>query len=102
MFLTDGASDETWGTGGRTAANYDVTMTEDGSGGHFVGTFDTSANISEGTYRVTIFKQEGGTPVDSDKAIAQGEIYWDGLAEINFLTLSSEGSRLLNIYGPGE
>lgn len=122
VFLSGGASDEVWGAGGNDADDYDETMTEDGSGGHFVGTFDTS--IAAGTYRVTVYLQAGGSPADSDLAIAQGEIYWDGSAELNMKTLdtkiddevigadsdthedlsdqmdvlSAQGSRVLNVY----
>lgn len=103
VFLSGGASDEVWGTGGRDADDYDETMTEDGAGGHFVGTFDTS--IAEGVYRVTVFLQAGANPVDTDIPIGQGEIYWDGAAEFNPLTLSgqldvlsAQGSRVLNKY----
>ncbi len=90
VFLTSGASDEVWGAGGNDADNYDVTMTEDGSGGHYVGDFDTSGNIVAGVYRVTIFLQAGGSPADSDLAIAQGELYWDGTAELNSFTLNTQ------------
>lgn len=90
VFLTSGASDEVWGTGGRDADNYDVTMTEDGAGGHYVGDFDTSGNIASGVYRDTVFLQDGGSPADTDFAISQGEIYWDGTAELNFFTLNTQ------------
>lgn len=88
VFLTGGASDETWGTGGRDADDYDEAMTEDGSSGHYVGTF--SSSISAGVYRVTVFLQAGASPADSDIPIAQGEIYWDGSAELNPFTLNTQ------------
>lgn len=103
VFLSGGASDEVWGTGGRNASHYDETMIEDGSGGHYVGTFDTS--IAAGVYRVTVFLQVGGSPADTDLAIAQGEIYWDGDAEVNPFTIAQVESMVLNIYDetiPGE
>lgn len=79
VFVTDGSSDEVWST----AADYDVTMTENGTGGHFVGDFDTSANIGDGTYKVTVYEQLGGSPADSDRAIYVGEIKWkDGAEDI--------------------
>ncbi len=53
-----------------------------------MGTFDTS--IATGVYRVTVFLQTGGSPVDSDIPIAQGEIYWDGTAELNPFTLNTQ------------
>ena len=88
VFLSGGASDEAWGTDGRDADDYDETMTEDGSGGHYVGTFDTS--IAAGVYRVTVFLQAGANPADTDIPIAQGEIYWDGSAEFNPFTLNTQ------------
>lgn len=87
VFLTGGASDEVWGTGGRDADDYDETMTEDGDGGHFVGSFDNS--IAAGVYQVAVYLQAGGSPADTDTALARGEIYWDGSAEINILTLDT-------------
>ena len=105
VFLTSGASDEVWGTGGRDADDYDVAMTEEASSGHYKADFDASANIASGTYKVAIYKQAGGSPVDSDPAIAQGEIYWDGTTEINLYTLDTDISsiatdqlKVLNIY----
>lgn len=86
VFLTDGSSDEVWAT----AADYDVTMTEDGVGGHYVGSFDASANISTGVYTVTIYLQAGGSPANSDIALARGVIYWDGTAELNSFTLNTQ------------
>ena len=90
VFLTNGATDEVWGTGGRDAGDYAVTVTEVGTSGHFVGNFDTSGNIAAGVYRVTVYKQDGGSPVDSDMSIARGEIYWDGTAELNSFTLNTQ------------
>ncbi len=90
VFLSSGASDETWGTGGRDADDYDVTMTENGSGGHYVGDFDTSGNISAGVYRVTVYLQDGASPADSDLSIARGVMYWDGTAEINTSTVDTK------------
>lgn len=121
VFLTGGASDEVWGAGGNDADDYDEAMTEDGSGGHYVGTFTV---VVADVYRVAVFLQAGGSPADSDLAIAQGEIQWDGTAEINATTLdatieddviggdgdtletlsdqmdilSAQGSQVLNIY----
>jgi hypothetical protein len=101
VFVTDGSSDEAW----TDADLYDVTMTEDGVGGHYVGDFDTSGNITEGVYQVAVFLQEGGSPANSDFVIARGQISWDGTAEINGFTLdtsltilSAQGSRVLNKY----
>ena len=86
VFLSNGESDEVWGTSG-DADFYDMTMTEDGVGGHYVGDFDSS--IAAGVYRVTVFLQAGANPADTDTKLAQGEINWDGSAEINIFTLDT-------------
>ena len=107
VFLSNGESDEVWGAGGNDADFYDMAMAEDGVGGHYIGTFDIS--IAEGVYRISVFLQAGGSPVDGDLAIAQGEIYWDGSAEITLSTLDSDinastqsSKSQLNVYLPGE
>ncbi len=66
---------EAWGTGGRTAADYDIALT-DKSGGMFVGNFDT--NIGAGQYYIVTYMQAGGSPADSDPAVWQDYGYWDG------------------------
>ena len=93
---------------------------------------DFPADITAGVYRVQIFVQDSAvadTPhADDDTPIAQGEIYWDGTAELNPFTLntqieddvigadgdtletlsdqldglSSSAFKKTNIYGPGE
>jgi hypothetical protein len=87
VFLTSGASDEVWGTGGRDADDYDVQMTEEDSCGHYKADFDASANIAAGDYHVVVYLQSGANPVDADVALAQGEIYWDGSNEITLSTI---------------
>ena len=107
VFLSNGESDEVWGTGGRDADNYDMAMSENAPDGHYVGSFDTS--IAAGGYTVTVFIQAGANPADSDLAIAQGVIHWDGTAEIDHSTidtqldtLQSSQSQVHSIFGPGE
>ncbi len=90
VFLTNGASDEVWGTGGRDADDYDVTIPEKGSSGHYVGNFDTSSNIAAGVYPVAVYLQAGGSPADSDVAHGRGIEYWDGTAELNPFTLNTQ------------
>src|SRR4030043_1026606 len=62
---------EVWGTGGRSADNYDISLT-DKSGSLYVGSFDT--NIQAGRYFIQIFLQAGANPADSDTFIAGEEI----------------------------
>jgi hypothetical protein len=94
VFLTDSATAEVWGTGGRNAGDYDVAMAESGSDGHYVGDFDTSGNISEGVYQVAVFIQAGGSPADSDLADSRGQMHWDGTKEENTATLGDKMDRL--------
>jgi hypothetical protein len=96
VFLTGGASDEVWGTGGRDADDYDETMTEDGTGGHYVGSFATSIEL--GTYRIAVYLQAGANPADTDREIAQGEIYWDGEAEETIQTIVITNQTITNVY----
>jgi hypothetical protein len=66
---------ESWGTGGRTASDYDIALTDKG-GGMFVGDFDT--NISAGTYYLATHYQAGGAPADSDPVIWVEKGHWNG------------------------
>lgn len=88
VFLTGGASDEVWGTGGRTANDYDEAMTEEDACGHYKGSM--AAGVGAGVYQIVVYQQAGASPATGDKALAQGEIYWDGAAEINPSTLHGE------------
>lgn len=90
VFITSGASSETWGDSGHDADDYDVTLTESGASGHYVGDFDASSNISEGTYRVCVYLQAGANPADADIAIAQGILHWDGSSGIDNYTINSD------------
>jgi hypothetical protein len=94
VFLTDGATDEVWGTGGRDASDYDVAMSENAPDGHYVGDFDTSGNIAEGVYQVAVFIQAGGSPANSDIPDSRGQMHWDGAKEENIATIGDQMDRL--------
>jgi len=119
VFLTSGASDEVWGTGGRDADDYDVAVPEKGSSGHYVGDFDPSGNIAEGFYRITVYHQTGASPVDADVAISQGVGRWSGtefipcaieqdvidahaITDALLAALAADAQRVKNVYGPDE
>jgi hypothetical protein len=70
---------ESWGTGGRTADDYDISLT-DKSGSRYVGDFDV--NISAGEYSVQVFLQAGADPADGDSLVGGGEIIWSGTGEV--------------------
>ena len=85
-FLTDGSSSETW----NLVDTYDVTCSETvaNKSMHYVGDFDASENIEAGVYKIVFFERENGSPLNSDIAIAQGIIYWDGVAEVDPWTMA--------------
>jgi len=86
VFLTDGSSSEVWGTGGHTAADYDVAMVEEaGVSGHYTCSFDASSNIAAGVYPVTVYV--GSPPVNGDTVVGRGTMNWDGTAEMNASTI---------------
>ena len=66
---------ETWGTAGRTAADYDIALTNK-TGGMFVGTMDT--NIAAGQYYIVSHQQAGVNPADTDPATWQEFGDWTG------------------------
>jgi hypothetical protein len=70
---------ETWGTGGHTADDYDLTLT-DKSGSRYVGNFD--ANIPAGRYSIQTFLQAGANPADGDTFVTSEEIVWSGMGRI--------------------
>ncbi|MFZ2148717.1 MAG: hypothetical protein WAV28_15990 [Sedimentisphaerales bacterium] len=70
---------EVWGTGNRTADDYDIPLTD--KGGHrYVGNVD--GNIPSGRYSIQIFLQAGANPADSDNLVGGGEIVWSGVGEV--------------------
>jgi len=66
---------EVWGTGARTAADYDIALT-DKTGGFFVGTMDT--DIGAGYYYLVTHQQAAASPADTDPAVFQEYGYWSG------------------------
>jgi hypothetical protein len=93
VFLTGGASDEVWGTGARTADDYDETMTEEATSGHYKGSM--AAGVGAGVYQIAVYLQAGANPADADICIGQGEIYWDGSAEINLSVIDTVVDAIL-------
>jgi len=77
--MGDGRPDRAWGTGGRTANDYDIGLT-DKSGSRYVGSFDTS--IPAGRYWVQAFLQAGANPADGDTFVAAEEIVWSGSGKV--------------------
>lgn len=70
---------EAWGTGGRAAADYDITLTYTGVQ-EYIGDFDTK--ISAGRYDTQNMRQVGGAPADTDPIVGISQISWSGSAAV--------------------
>jgi hypothetical protein len=75
VWYVAGQTFEVWGTSGRTANDYAISLT-DKSGSRYVADFD--ANITGGGYSIQFFLQAGANPADGDTFIAGEEIVWSG------------------------
>ena len=70
---------EAWGTGGRTAADYDITLVYTGIQ-EYIGDFDS--NIDAGRYDVQVMRQIAGAPADTDNIVGISQIAWSGSAAV--------------------
>ncbi len=67
---------------------YDVVLANQVDSDYY--SVDFPSAIGAGVYRIQIMKQVGGSiDADADIGVAQGEIYWDGTAEIDIFTLDT-------------
>ncbi|MBN1974199.1 MAG: hypothetical protein JW787_11205 [Sedimentisphaerales bacterium] len=78
-WYVNGQAFELWGTTGRDAEDYCISLT-DRNGSLYVGDFNE--NISSGRYYIQIFLQAGANPADGDSLIAGKEFVWSGTGEI--------------------
>lgn len=79
VWYPDGQVFESWGTDGRTAEDYCLSLI-DKSGSLYIGDFDN--NIAAGTYIVQIFLQGGVDPADGDNLVESREFVWSGTGRI--------------------
>lgn len=79
VWYPTGQSFEAWGTSGRGANDYDISLAGD-DGCRYIGDFDI--NIPAGRYTVQVFLQAGDNPADGDELIGNGEIIWTGIGEL--------------------
>ncbi len=64
---------------------YDIPLTNHVDSDYHSADFPSA--IADGVYRVQVMLRIGGAiDADADLPVAQGEIYWDGSAEVNTLT----------------
>lgn len=87
VMLSNPATNEVWGAGGNDADDYDVAMSEESGSGHYTGDFASGGTIGAGVYHIVVYNRLTGVPIDSDPALAQGEIYWNGTAEETLQTI---------------
>ncbi len=71
---------------------YDVPMTD--QGGDYYSVDFPAVITTAGTYRTVVALRAGGTAAVGDLRIAQGEIFWDGTAEITISTTTTDISGL--------
>lgn len=84
--------------------DYDVALTNHVDSDYHSADFPSG--ISAGVYRVQIMWRVGASiDADDDIAVAQGEVYWDGTAEINHYTIEAlldqlilDQGKVVNIY----
>ncbi len=80
-------ANQIWNTSGTPAfetydtaniANYDIALTEQGTGSNFYsGNFPTGIT-TPGLYLITIHEQAGGSPAESDTILSVGDLHWNG------------------------
>ena len=80
VWYSGGQVFETWGTGGHTANDYDISLT-DKSGSRYVGDFDN--NIPAGRYWIQAFLQAGANPADTDNFVGGDQIIWSGTGVVS-------------------
>lgn len=94
--IWNGASFETYATA--NYANYPITMTQQGTAeSYYAGNFPTA--ITAGVYNVVVKNQVGGSPAETDPAVAMGTIQWSGSAVFALSDFATSGqlSRYLPI-----
>lgn len=77
---------------------YDIPLTNHVDSDYHSADFPSA--IATGIYRVQVMQQIGGSiDADADIAVAQGEIYWDGVEEITPIELAGNLDKVKNVYG---
>lgn len=89
-----------WSTSGGTGAfesyqtahysDYVISMTEQGTASAFyAGTMPPA--IPAGVYGVTVMRQIGGSPAESDPCVGEGDLQWNGSQTLPLSDLASSG-----------
>ncbi|MFC1783406.1 hypothetical protein ACFL02_07450 [Planctomycetota bacterium] len=81
VWFPAGQAFEIYGTGGRDADDYDISLT-DKSVGLYVGDFDSNIT-TEGKYLIVVYKRLGSSPADTDLVMGTNIILWNGKSEFD-------------------
>jgi len=87
---------ETWNDA--NVLNYDIPMTDIGDGNYTVDFPAVITNTTQQSYRIVIKVRAGANAAVGDKAIAQGEIVWNGTSEIDVGTINITNTTVTNHY----
>jgi hypothetical protein len=77
VWRTDTAAFAAWSDA--QIANYAITLTEQGTSGHFAGNFPA---VAAGLYSYTVYHRAGAALALTDSKQGLGTVNWDGTAEI--------------------
>ena len=79
---------------------YDVVLANQVDSDYYSVDFPAAiTSTTQQAYRVQIMLQAGGSiDADLDAAIAQGEIFWDGVSEVDIGTINLTNQTVQNIY----
>lgn len=84
-------------------ANYDIALTEKGTGSSFYAG-NVPSNVAAGVYLATIYEQAGGSPAEGDYLIGTQTIEWSGTAVISLYSrlAPTTAGRTLDVSLGGE
>lgn len=99
-FLLRNSTSQIWNSSGAGAfeayatanySSYTIAATQQGTASSFyAGTFPT-AITTPGVYSIVAKKQDGGSAVETDTSIANGDIQWNGTATLPLSNLATSG-----------
>ncbi len=87
---------EVWADG--SVLNYDIPMTDQGDGFYTVDFPVVITDTAQQAYRVIIKVRDGANAAVGDIKLAQGEIHWNGVSEIDIGTINITNQTVTNVY----
>lgn len=79
---------------------YDVVLANQVDSDYYSANFPAAiTDTTQQAYRVQIMHQTGGSiDADADRAVAQAEIHWNGVSEVDIGTINITNQTVQNIY----